>query len=273
MCSINRSYNTSYNDNLEVPPYTGMMFEVTARRAPVIIKAFELDLRLENATDLAIEVYSLPGSFEEKFDQPSEWTLVADTEVVLTAGGGGGIVPVQKFTPVRIDFAQRQSFYITMKGPYLDHNVDALQKTGEVQSKGDDLQVFVGAGLTEYRFPNQLDTILDPMFAGVIHYEKEYNCDQVLTATTYFDFPVLFEDSVGNMVDVTTAINDALDEIFKNDPEIKAFVTDYDLTKGDGQTEAVTYTRKWLQNEQIRSLCVRFVLLLCNAIPSFSNQC
>jgi len=253
MCSINRSYNTSYNDNLEVPPYTGLMFEVTVRSEPVIINAFELDLRLENATDLSVEVYSLPGSFVEKFDQPSEWTLVADTELVLSTGGGG-IIPVQQFVPVRIDTAQRQSFYITMKGPYLDHNVYALQKTGELQSKGDDLQVFVGAGLTEYRFPNQLDTILNPMFAGVIHYEKEYNCDEVLTATTYLDFPVLFQDSVGNMVDVTTAINDALDEIFKNDPEIKSFVSDYDLSKDDGHTEAVKYTRKF------PSMCV--ILLL-----------
>ena len=220
------------------------MFELTTTSEPVIVDTFELDLRMGNATDLAVEIYTLQGTYADFFNQSEEWTLIADTEVVLSAGGGG-IVPVHRFTPVRIDVAQRQSFYITMKGPYLDHKVNALQKTGEVQSVGDDLQIFVGSGLTAYKFPNQLDKVLHPMFSGVIHYARSYDCDTVVTSTTVFEFPILFRDSVGNMADVTKAISDALDELITRDPQLSSFVSDFSLVKQKGETEALTYTRKY----------------------------
>ena len=248
MCSIHRAYNTTYNDNREVPPYTGLMFEVTAIGDPLKILTLELDLRLENATDLSVEVYSLSGQFAELFNQPDAWDLVAATQVVVTPGGGGAVIPVQDFTPVRIGANERHSFYVTMKGPYLDHTVYALQKTGEIQSRGDDLQVFVGAGLTEYKFPEQLDDVLNPMFAGVIHYEKEFDCGTVLTSTAYLDFPFLFEESVDMRI-VTMAINEAVDELLKEEDELKSYVSRFGLQKRDsGETEAISYTCKWSQH-------------------------
>jgi hypothetical protein len=244
MCSINRSFNTTYNDKQEVPPYTGIMFEVTARAEAVIVNAFELDLRLENATDLTVEIYTLQGYYGDEVGKPDKWTLIANTEVVLSFGGGG-IVPVQKIVPVRIDAAQRQSFYITMKGPYLDHNVNALQKTGELQSTGEDLNVYVGSGLTDYKFPGLLDKVLHPMFAGVIHYEIPYDCDTIATSTTVFEFSVLFRKSVGNKADVTNAISNALNELLTQDPQLRTYVSDFSLVKQKGETEPLPYTRKY----------------------------
>lgn len=244
MCSINRSFNTTYNDNEKVPSYTGLMFEVTAIGDPLRVLTLELDLRLENATDLSVEVYTRQGHFADVFDQPDAWDLVADTEVVLSADGGG-IIPAQRFLPVRIGANQRQSFYVTMKEPLLDHTVYALQKTGEIQTRGDDLQVFVGAGLTEYKFPAKLDDILNPMFAGVIHFEKEYDCAKEPMSTTTLDFPFLFEKSASDMGDLTGLLNEVVDGLLKDDYELKTFVSQYGLKKQDaGATEAVSYTCK-----------------------------
>jgi len=242
------------------------MFEVTAIGDPLNILTLELDLRLENATDLSVEVYSLSGQYAEHFNQPDAWDLVAATQVVVTPGGGGAVIPAQDFTPVRIGANERQSFYVTMKGPYLDHTVYALQKTGDIQSRGDDLQVFVGAGLTEYKFPEKLDDILNPMFAGVIHYEKEYDCGTVLTSTTYLDFPFLFEESVDMRI-VTMAINKAVDELLKEEDGLKSYVSRFGLQKRDsGETEAVSYsyTCKWCQHlfRQRSSFCSR-----CTSLP------
>ena len=244
MCSINRFFNTTYNDEPEVPPYTGIMFEVTTRAEVVIVKAFELDLRLENATDLTVEIYTLQGNYGDVVGKPENWTLIANTEVVPSVRGGG-IVPVQKVVPVRIEAAQRQSFYITMKGAYLDHNVNALQKTGELQSAGEDLDIYVGAGLTDYKFSGQLDKILHPMFAGVIHYEIPYECDTVVTSTAVFEFSVLFRKSVGNRSDVTNAISDALNELLIQDPQLRTYVSDFSLVKQKGETVPLQYTRKY----------------------------
>jgi len=270
MCSTNRSFNTTYNDNEDVPPYTGIMFEVTAIGDPLRVLTLELDLRLENATDLTVEVYSHAGRFVEVFDKPEAWDKVASTKAVVSRGGDAAIIPVQYFTPVRIGANQRQSFYVTMTGPYLDHSVYALQKTGDIQIRGDDLQLFVGAGLTEYPFTDKLDDILNPMFAGVIHYEKEHVCGEDLTITSYIDFPFLFEQLVSNLLDVTTAISSVINELLKEDGELKSYISRFDLKVFDGVTEAVTYQRKWLNNSTITEV------FLCSFLLShitFSRRC
>jgi len=255
MCSINRSFNTTYNDNLAVPPYRGIMFEVTALGVdPLTVLTLELDLRLENATaaeleNLKVQVYTASGHFHDALEQAASWHLVADATVAVNSNTNNAIIPVQQFHPVRIPGQQLQSFYVTTNGSYLDFTVDALQKTGEVQVRGDDLQLFVGAGLTSgFQFPAVLDKVLHPMFAGVLHYEIEHssgNCNDRIIKTV-LDVPFLFETSVANMADVTMAIDDAVAHLLGNDPHLRSLGSEFGLQQPQGaETKAVKYTREY----------------------------
>lgn len=242
MCSLNRSLNTTFNDNVDVIPFTGIMFEVTAISQPLNILTFELDMRLENASDLSVEVYSRRGYFADVFNQPDEWRMIASTEVIPIYGGVGAIIPVHDFAPVHIEANQRQSFYITAKQSILDHNVDALQKTGEVQMRNEDLQLFVGAGLTEYKFPSGLARFNSPMFAGIIHYEKENACANNPTITTTLTIPFLFEVSPSRMLDVTQSISETVNRLLVDDQLLKEYVSRFGLREvGSAATVAVKH--------------------------------
>jgi hypothetical protein len=87
------SLNTTYNDVAGVPPYTGIMFEIFSR-SNIEILTFELDLQMENATDLSVEIYSLERAYASNVHNESAWELVANTVAVPAPKGNGVIVPV-----------------------------------------------------------------------------------------------------------------------------------------------------------------------------------
>lgn len=263
LCGKYYNFNTTYNGNVDVPPYSGILFEVTSLAKPLNVLTLELDIRFDLANDeekgdLSIQVYTTTGGFINLLDNPESWDLVADTQLLLSPSGNGGIIDVQDFSPVHIEARQRQSFYVSMNQALLDHNVDALQKTGELAIQNSDMNVYVGAGTTlpgnsstfqadfggkddsNRKFPVQLDPILNPMFAGVIHYRAEAECGQDLLTTTYIDIPFLLKKSVDDWQYVTEALNMAVENLMSSRDELKDYVTMYSLRKLDaGQTNAL----------------------------------
>jgi len=49
--------NTTYEEIVEIPPYVGIMFTVRARAQPIDITTLELDLRLQDDSNLSVQVY------------------------------------------------------------------------------------------------------------------------------------------------------------------------------------------------------------------------
>lgn len=167
------------------------MFEVVALKDMDIL-SMELDIFADTSkNNLAVEIFTFPGPFDSVVGVPAAWSLVADTQLVpAPTDRRAMIVPVSEFTPVTLQAYEKHSFYVTLTGPYLDHSVNALDKTGEMFIENDDIQLFVGEGTHEYKFPEQMDTVLDPQFAGVVHYQlKDDGCtgptEKVTTTIEY----------------------------------------------------------------------------------------
>jgi hypothetical protein len=231
LCSRYRAFNTSYNGDGDVPSYTGVFFEIAALKRPIEIQTLELDIvgSLNNTDKLSVEVFSVAGSFQDVFSQPDVWDLVADSKLVPVLDGNGAIIPAAEFMPVHIPAGERFSLYVTLTETGLDHNVHGLQKTGDRHIYNDDIQLFVGAGTNEYKFPATLQRSPFPMFAGVVHYRFKEDCsiqDQITTAFSVNflvdlpreDFRLILADVVAKLYGVMLQRDGALGRPYVMDP-------------------------------------------------------
>lgn len=210
-CSSFHAFNSTFNSNPDVPSYTGIMFEVVALK-DIEVLTMELDVTLLSDS-LQVEIFSMAGPFDFAVGHPEAWDLVTDTRLVPTPEGTGAIVPAEDFRPVSLKAYDLHSFYVTLTGPYLDHSVDALQKRGEEFAKNNDLKLLVGAGTTEYKFPMQMDTVLNPQFAGVIHYKVTEDCQQREKITTVIEYIFLTDLSRDNFDD---SFQDAMEDYYED---------------------------------------------------------
>lgn len=210
-CKEVRSLITPYNTVAGVPPVTGILFTITATKG-VELLTFELGVVTNTSSavdDLTVEVYSMKGEFFHLGDYLSYqndeklWTPLFQSNGTLDPQGAGMLLSMEEFMPIFLGAGDTFSFYITMKRPYLNCVAQALQKTGEVQADGEDFAVTVGAGLSEYKFPESINPIVDPQFSGRIYYRTKSDC----FTTTTVQFPFIFsqdlpiDDEIGPVVD------------------------------------------------------------------------
>ena len=238
-CKADRSFNTTYNSDKNVPPFVGIMLELSSF-IDIEISTFEIDIRWDmNPTDLSIQVFTIEGYIADRFNQSSAWKKVASTDIIPVPEGNSGIIPVSDFTPVSIKAFQVHSFYITMKGPYIDHTVYGLQKTGDIHIKGDDVQLYVGSGFTSDNFPGEIDKFLDPQFAGVVYYKKAYQCDDNRAKSTTITFQFLI-DSKGIddsfVLAYNAALDIAIDKRMATSEIMQSYIQGFGLHKSIGAT-------------------------------------
>jgi hypothetical protein len=244
-CDVNNALNTTYNPNPAVIPYVGIMFSIFSRK-PFEILTMELDIRFGNSTDLdlSVEVYSVKGRFDMIFNDPSVWTLIANTTLVPAPEGTGAIIPVNDFETVSMGQLERRSFYITTKSPIMDYNVEALAKTDEVALQTPDMDLLVGVGFSEYKFPEAIDTLVDPQFTGVIHYARKATCGEV-SSTVDYEFILDEQLRIETLGDLTTLTDAAVTDIMLQDSDLIVFQEIHGLQKdGDAQTATELYTGK-----------------------------
>jgi hypothetical protein len=231
ICGLD-TFGTEYNDIPEIPPYLGILFSVKARAQPLEILTLELDLRLEDDSDTSIEVYTFDGLFQTVFSDESKWTPVANTNVVRNPQGSGAVIPVADFDTVTLAANERKSFYITMKSPLIDFKAGAFMRVGTLATENDDLSVYVGSGLTEYKFPSDVDSLLDPQFAGVIHYKRTLEACEVREVTT-ITYQFLLKNPLSTSVldTIATHANQKIDELLREDLDLREVQTVHALAK------------------------------------------
>jgi hypothetical protein len=238
-CKADRSFNTTYNSDKDVPPFVGIMFEISSF-IDIEISTFEIDIRWDmKPTDLSIQVFTIEGSFADRFNMSSAWDKLASTKVIPAPEGNSGVIPASDFKPVSIKALEARSFYITMTGPYLDHTVYGLQKTGDVHIKGDDMQLYVGSGFMSDNFPGVIDKVLDPQFAGIVYYKKAYQCDDNQAKSTTITFQFLLDAKGINDSFVLTynaALDVAIDKFMATTESMQGFIKDFGLHKSIGAT-------------------------------------
>lgn len=210
------------------------MFEIEAVN-DIEILTFELDIRFDlNPIDLSIEVYTTEIAYDVVMNKPAEWDQLAGTYLVIPPGASSAIIPADDFSPVLIASGEKRSFYVTMKGPYLDHTVYALQQTGDVQMRGDDMQLLVGSGFTSYKFSGIVDSTLDPQFSGVIHYKKTFDCEDPKASTTVVVFSFIFESNELDSTfveEISASIDHAVGNLLQSNNAMRKFVNENRLSK------------------------------------------
>jgi hypothetical protein len=186
-CVEEKALETAYNSVSEVLPFTGILFSVDAS-ADLRITGLSMDVRtdLMDATlaeSPRVECYYRRGPFSETdgvgatwLSNATYWTRAFKGRSEADASKGGIRLPSSNFTAIDAASGDRISFYITMRGSYIDSTVNALMKTGEALLVGDHMSISVGAALSDVNFPPMINRTVDPGFAGVIQYEIASPC-------------------------------------------------------------------------------------------------
>lgn len=232
-CEVIKKVQTPYNDNDAVPVYAGIMFEMFSK-SEIEILSFEIDIRVKEKANLSVEVYTKQGGFSDAVNDESLWEKVADTKLVRAPEGEGGIVPVADFATVSMPMRTKRSFYITMRKKFIESTVNALQKTGEKSYEGPDFDILTGSGLTTYKFPEKVDRIVNPMFAGVVHYQSVASCDSLKLSTELtFQFLVGQNSNPGFPAELNAALDGFVDSMLDTSASLKEYVSDAGLERVD----------------------------------------
>ena len=255
-CNGFQQLTTRLNDNADVLQYQGIMFTITTKDSPIEITTLSIQLQRPRATgyifnDLDIEVYTAPGNFMDKVDDPSQWELVANTDMIelhdySAPGFDSGVfammmIPATQFKTVQMENHDRRSFYVSIDGGrWISNTVDALDKVGENAVSSAHLNIQTGAGLLAPYFPEAgVDSTTSPKFAGIVHYKTTGDCRAEFTNTKVqlhmmVNVPVTLslartdpnakEDPLN--LDLLDALSNAVDQVINaqfNDPQANQF--------------------------------------------------
>jgi hypothetical protein len=237
-----RLINNKYAKHIVLLYYVPRMFTVRTLASPITIKTFELDVRTDIAGgDLGVEVYTLLDGYSANYNNEAAWTLVANTDAVPVPGGSGVLVPVQDFDMISMKADELRSFYVTMRGSYIESTADALVQSGEEQIKNDALRIDVGSGFSTSKF-STIDTTISPKFAGIIHYEEsKAGCESAITETkTVVDYKFLV-NATGLDPSLLTKISSETEAFFYGQiNEESGYLREYELQYQLAQTTLPT---------------------------------
>lgn len=152
-CLALKSLHTPFKDVDGILPVVGILFTVTAI-TDIEILTFELDVILNEAMrvkDPHVEVFAFKGEFFQLGDylsyesDSSKWSPLFASDGVLTPEGKDLLLlPAAEFTPIALKEKDTYSFYVTMRGPFLDCVAQALKKRVKFRFSGTTLQLLSG---------------------------------------------------------------------------------------------------------------------------------
>lgn len=231
--------------------------------APLNITKMEVDVRVDLTSDLSIEIYTRTGEYISVFDDRSAWDLVASTTGVKVTGRTGGVeVPEEDFKAVAVMAGEQRSFYITLQGNWLDYTAYALDQRGEVSFEGEHFTLYTGAGAKDDEFPSELDTVVDPQFAGIMYFDAATtDCqgqDQnpnILISEVPYDMLVSQELNRNLLSSIEALVDAAIETSLVEDNTLANYVRDHNLGRQDETTANVGISTG-------RCLCRMTILLL-----------
>lgn len=261
-CLDAKALNTTFNGNKDSYLFAGIMFTLETKATAIDVTTLELDVELNLAEDLRVEVYSYPGTYDVLMRNPMPWQKLADTEAVANPSGGGVLIPVQDFDTASFRSNKLYSLYVTLRGQWLDSNAYALHKTGELAGDYEHFKLNVGTGLNS-RFA-LVDKTVPPKFAGVIHYDVKAECETpATTAETVVEYGFLIDDDGTDDTVLKTISNTVLQvldsEIYENG---SSSMGDYVSNHGLEKVGPPSSTRKTTDSGKFYPLYVSFVLWL-----------
>jgi len=164
----------------------GIMFEVNAVR-DVIITSLDFHCATGVSSNVDVEVYSKPGSFDGFEGDVTAWQLIHQDTILTNRRNTP--TPLNGFdTSIFVRGGTTQSFYL-----YTPNKIMYLKPTnlasGELAYNDGNVQLFAGVGVTEVKFPSTSSNIVSPrVFRGSISYDAgscgNGICDKSETSST-----------------------------------------------------------------------------------------
>ena len=234
-CSLTTSINTNDGGGTSTAA-TGVMFTMEVTE-PIDLLTLEFQLS-ETATNVDgvinnVQVYYRQGDFTDAINQPSLWTILADTNAHLVENAAGAIVPVNQFESATFSPGQVYSIYVI--STVAASQVDAA--IGTISSEDESVSVRTGVSLEgNEAFPASYTQIAN--FNGVVHYRvNNKSCQQMTTTTEVgLEFAVDEEPLDTVISGLTSVVSAAVQEVIDTNPTMQRYKELHLLSVVDANT-------------------------------------
>jgi len=152
----------------------GCMFEVHALKDLVVES---LDIHVDTTDKIAVEIYTMDGSYLGKESEVDSWRKVADLTVM--GNGQGQLTPVREdsdgnraMVPVPVEADQVQSFYVRLPTASLFYTNRDVNSLGQNSVANQSIEIKIGTGVGTEDFGALLYEGRE--FNGVVNYNLEF---------------------------------------------------------------------------------------------------
>jgi hypothetical protein len=224
--------NTTLNDNPDSYRIAGMMFSMRLKDVPLNVTAIEIDIRDDFAQGrYGVDIYTRRGAFSTVYNDPDKWWPVAKTRAVPVPGGGGYLIPYTNFRQISMQAGELRSWFISVRGKWLDTRADAMSRPGDVADSFPPFDLTTGIGFAKYNFQEEIDKMISPQFTGVFHYDEPKQCEDKVTDTVMIGYQFLVDlDSNDQVLEtISNHVHQVMESLLKRDEELKGFITEFEL--------------------------------------------
>ena len=205
ICSLTTSLETEYKGYDTTS--SGIMFSIEPILDPIELLTIEFQAndQITSGSSSAtyserVQVYYRMGSFLDVTDDPSQWTLIADTyaHLMITSSSSSSstaIIPVNEFESVILKEGEVYSIYIHLpmsststssSSSFMKIKPSDLD-VGAISAENDTIEIQTGVSLGDdggtaastQLFPSSFKEAAD--FNGVIHYEVVQLCEDIMS--------------------------------------------------------------------------------------------
>jgi len=194
-----------------------------------------------------VQVYYRLGRFSGVIDDPSQWTLIADTDahLIITSSSSSStaIIPVNEFESVTFDAGEVYSIYIYLPSSSSSSSFIKIKPSdlavGAISAENDAIEIQTGVSLGEagtaastQLFPSSFKEAAD--FNGIIHYKVTQLCEDIMSVTDtsemIFNFGVNDEPTDDVKAALSDAVVETLSELFISNDNLAIYkMPKYDL--------------------------------------------
>eukprot|EP00957_Ditylum_brightwellii_P130177 9929464-Ditylum_brightwellii.AAC.1 len=153
------------------------MFDVQTKSKAITVTG--MSLHTSKVANLAYEIYTKPGSFQDGLNDQSVWILLASGNVTGAGYGVGTHIPSEHFlTSTRssrvIPPHATQGFYVTFTTTDISYDTTSLN-VGDSMMSDDNIDVLVGVSIPEYPFGSSFYE--KRLWRGEIEYATHSTCE------------------------------------------------------------------------------------------------
>lgn len=220
-CSLATALET---DNHGEATAAGIMFTVLPVKAiDLLTLEFHAFDETSASTNPGVQVYYRKGSFSGVTNDPSQWTMLANTTARFSPDGTRAILPVNEFEPVPMEAGELYALYVAFEQESSVQVKLAEHLIGEVATSDEALQFLTGVSLDgQDLFPSSFSDAID--FMGAFHYRLIQDCEAARTTTdVVLEFAVNVDPEESVIGGLTEAVREAISALLLSNTDLARY--------------------------------------------------